>query len=71
MVVIFVVIAVVVIVVVLLDPRTYLSSLVKIGSVTAEIMLTLSLCGGWVGGGGSRWMFRVIIISNPTNVMLG
>ena len=32
-------------------PGTYLESLVKIVSVTAEILLTLSLCGvvGWVG----------------------
>ena len=28
--------------------RTYLWSLVKIGSVTAEILLTLGLCGGWL-----------------------
>ena len=27
---------------------TYLESFIKIGSVTAEILLTLSLCGGWV-----------------------
>ena len=32
---------------------TYLSSLVKIGSVTAEILLTLSLVVG--GGGGGGW----------------
>ena len=35
---------------------TYLYSLVKIGPLTAEILLTLSFCGGWwvvvVGGGG-------------------
>ena len=30
-------------------PGTYLSSLVKIASVTAEILLSLSLCGGWGG----------------------
>ena len=30
-------------------PGTYVLSFVKIGSVTAEILLTLSL--GWVGGG--------------------
>ena len=27
---------------------SYLSSLVKIGSVIAEILLTLNFCGGWV-----------------------
>ena len=30
-------------------------------SVTAEILLTLSLCG-WVGG----WWSKVIFVSNPT-----
>ena len=35
------------------------------GSVTAEILLTLSLCGG--GG----WWIKVIFVSNPTLVMLG
>ena len=38
-------------------PGTYVLSLVKIGSVTAEILLTLSL--GWVvvvGGGGWWWV---------------
>ena len=39
---------------------TYLKSFIKIGSVTAEILLTLSFCGGWVrwgwvGLGGVGW----------------
>ena len=29
-------------------PGTHLSSLVKMCSVTADVFLTLSLCGGWV-----------------------
>ena len=36
----------------------------KIGSVTAEILLILNLCSGWVG-------CKVIFMSNPTKVMLG
>ena len=36
---------------------------IKIGSVTADILLTLSMCG-WVGYGG-------VSVSNPTKVMLG
>ena len=36
----------------------------QIRSVTAEILLTLSLCG-WVGGGG-WWWIKVIFMSNPT-----
>ena len=36
---------------------------------TAEILLTLSLCGGWGGVGGG--VCKVIFMSNPTKVMLG
>ena len=44
-------------------------SLVKIGSVTAKILLTLSFCGwmdggGWMGGGGG--VCREIFMPNPT-----
>ena len=51
-------------------PGTYLESLVKIGSVTAEILLTLSLCGvvGWWGGWGLHSHFRV---QPPTTLRLG
>ena len=42
----------------LLIPETYLQSLVKIGEVTAEILLTLSL--RWVSGdGGVQSHFHV------------
>ena len=41
-------------------PQTYLQSLVKIGSGTAEISMTLSL--RWVSG----WWFKVIFVSTPT-----
>ena len=40
------VVVIVVVVLLLLLPRNL--SLVEIGSVTAEILLTLSLCGWWV-----------------------
>ena len=50
----------------LLIPETYTGSLVKIGSVTAEILLTLSLCGG-----GVVWVCKVIFMFNPTKVILG
>ena len=41
-----VVVVYVVVVILLLIPQTYLQSLVKIKSGTAEILMTLSLCGG-------------------------
>ena len=41
-------------------PETYLLNLAKIGSVTAEILLTLNFCGG--GGGGGM---QVIFVSHP------
>ena len=43
-------------------------SFIKIESVTAEILMTLSLCGWWWGGGV---MCKAIFMSNPTKVMLG
>ena len=42
-----------------LVPGTYVSSFVKIGSVTAEILLTLSFRVVVVGGGGVQSHFRV------------
>ena len=42
-----------------LIPQTYLLSFVKIGSGTAEILMTLSLCSG-------VWWFKVIFMSSPT-----
>ena len=44
--IVVVVYVVVIVLVVVVDPRN--QSLVEIGSVIAEILLTLSLCGGWV-----------------------
>ena len=41
--------------------ETIVVSLVEIGSVTAEILLTLSLCGGWWW-----WWIKVIFMSHPT-----
>ena len=44
---------------------------IKIRSVTAEILLTLSFCGwvgGWVGWVGWGGVCTVIILSNPTFV---
>ena len=45
---------------------TYLQRFIKIKSVTAEMLLTLSLCGGW-----GEVVYKVIFVSNPTKVMLG
>ena len=39
-----------------------------IGSVTAEIVETLSFCGGW--GGGGDGVCKAIFVSNPTYVEL-
>ena len=39
----------------LLIPQTYIKGLVKIGAGTAEILMTLSLCGG---GGGLKSFSR-------------
>ena len=43
-------------------PRNLCLKFIKIGSVTAEILLTLSFCGG--GG-----VCKVIFVSNPTVVL--
>ena len=48
-------------------PGAYRLSFIKIGSVRAEILLTLSLC--WCVGG--EVVCKVIFMSNPTKVMLG
>ena len=48
----------------LLIPETYLGILVKIGSVSAGILLTLSLCG-WV----VIVVFKVVFVSKLTQVM--
>ena len=48
----------------LLIPETHPESLIKIGSVTAEILLTLS--SRWVGGGWWWWWCKVIFVSHPT-----
>ena len=37
----------------------------NVSSVPAEILLTLSLCGGWGG------VCKVIFVAKPTYVMLG
>ena len=47
-------------------PGPYIYSFFKIGSVTAEILLTLSFCGVVGGGGVVR---KVIFVSNPTKVL--
>ena len=47
-------------------PETYISSFIKIGSVTAEILLTLSLCGGRVG-----WYAKSFSCLTQLKVMLG
>ena len=47
-------------------PGTYVKSFVKIGSVTAEILLTLS--SRWVGGGGGEQSF---FRKTQTKVRLG
>ena len=60
--VVFVVVVFDVAVIVVLDPETFLYSLVKIGSVTAEILLTLNLRWWWVG----VVVCRVIFMSNLT-----
>ena len=49
-------------VVVVVDLRNI--NLIKVGLVTAEILLTLSLCGWWVGG----VVCKVIFASNPTKL---
>ena len=45
---------------------TYLYSFIKIGSVTAEILMALSFCSGvgWV-------VCKVIFVANPTKAVLG
>ena len=48
----------------LLILETYLLIFVENGSVTVEILLTLSFCG--VGGVGWGGVCTVIILSNPT-----
>ena len=47
---------------------TYLSSIIQIRSVTAEIFLTLSFYGGWVdnGGVGGGGGCKIIFDSNST-----
>ena len=40
-------------------PGPFVKRLIQIGPVTAEILLTLSLCGGWVVGGGGCKVFFV------------
>ena len=45
--------------------------IIKIGSVTAEILLTLSFCGGgggW-GGWGGLWCFHSHFIVKPNLVL--
>ena len=64
-VVVIVAVAVVAILLLLLIPETNLESLVKVGLVTAEILLMLS--SRWVGGG---WWCKVIFMSHPTFVEL-
>ena len=49
----------------LLIPETYLTSLVEIGSVTAEILLTREFVREGIGGGGA-----VIFMSNQAFIML-
>ena len=39
-----------------------IKSFIKIGSVTAEILLILSFCAGWVVGGRWWWWLRVILV---------
>ena len=39
-------------------PGNYILSLIKIGLVTAEILLKLSFCGG---GGGGWWWWVVVV----------
>ena len=53
----------------LLIPETYTGSLVKIGSVTAEILLTLSLCGG--GGGVKSFSCHTQLLLGYVEVQLG
>ena len=38
-------------------PGSFVSSLIEIGPVTAEILLSKSLCGG----GGGRWWEEVVV----------
>ena len=52
----------------LLIPQPYLWNVIKIGSGTAEILMSLSLSGGWVVvvSGWWLWWCKVIFMSNPT-----
>ena len=60
-------VAVVFEVLVIVDPRNPPSKFGQNRSVTAEILLSFSLCSsGWVSGG-----YKVIFVSNPTFVRLG
>ena len=52
--------------VVVVDPRNLHLKVIKIGSGTAEILRTLSLCGGWAG----LVVCKVIFKSNPTIVLM-
>ena len=60
-------VAVVFEVLVVVDPRNPPSKFGQNRSVTAEILLSFSLCSsGWVSGG-----YKVIFVSNPTFFRLG
>ena len=63
--VVVVVVIVHVIVMFLLIPQTFLQSLVKIGSETAEILMTMSLWWWWWWV-VVWWWCKVIFVSNPT-----